>query len=59
VAEQNNCVNCRKKTSCRLCYDVSKILDSYLNWFTDPDETISEIEEAIGKQCNKFVENGG
>jgi hypothetical protein len=59
MAISNNCGNCRKQTSCRLCHDIEAILEPYSNWFSDPDEACREIKEAIGKECTKFVENGG
>jgi len=46
-------------SSCRLKDDIEKVTTPYLDWFSDAVELVVEVEEAIGKQCLKFVENGG
>ena len=59
MAIQNNCANCQKMSSCKLRHDIIAVLTPYREWFSDSEEVECEICEALGKQCTKFLENGG
>jgi len=38
--------------------DIVSVLAAHKAWFTDPVEQMAEQKETLGKQCEKFVQNG-